>query len=465
MDIVKRIKELTGGAHHMHIGKVKAHMGVEGNIKADLAAKKVVTQKIIESGVDRNDVSERDLDEAGIDSTCSVSSNGHKGHEWPVHPAPGSTEFNEKYLSEVEKMLQDGHWPNGPPPIAQQGSDDRAAGHVPARAVVQEDEDWQVRNLHASVSNVVKSTSRLGYSNGSSGSIYVKLWRDVAPLLLPGTSHMFWEQFTQSRRKVKTTTVRNAIKLRYGTFWNAKLGKRFNKAYLGRISDGTCPLCNNADSGTHVLGACSHRYLKGLYIERHNEAVAIVGKAIMEGAKGGRLTILVADAGRVTGLAANDRIPQQVLSNISGSLLQRMRPDILMFEKEDRESLSVRLEDLQDVQQRRLCKVQLVEVGYYMEVGYADEYREKTLQHAELMGHLGAAGYAEVQLHLLIFGNTGGNFRLTACHLGQLGIGKQATKSLMEKLHFHALNRLEQIVGTRWRLEHEPPQNKRKREQ
>ncbi len=138
MDIVKRIKELTEGGHHVHIGKVKAHMGVEGNIKADLAAKKVVTQKIIDSGVDRNDVSERDLDEAGIDSTCSVSSNAHEGREWPVHPAPGSTEFNEKYLSEVEKMLQEGHWPNGPPPIAQQGSDGRAAGQgVPARAVVQ----------------------------------------------------------------------------------------------------------------------------------------------------------------------------------------------------------------------------------------------------------------------------------------------------------------------------------------
>ena len=216
MDIVKRIKDLTEGGHHVHIGKVKAHMGVEGNIKADLAAKKVAIQKIIDSGVDRNDVSERDLDEAGIDSTCSVSSNAHEGREWPVHPAPGSTEFNEKYLSGVEKMLQEGHWPDGPPPIPQQGSDGRAAGHVPSRAAVREDEDWQVRNLHASVSNAVESTSRLGYSNGA--SIYVKLWRNVAPLLLPGTSHMFWEQFTQSRRKVKTTAVRNAIQLRYGTF-------------------------------------------------------------------------------------------------------------------------------------------------------------------------------------------------------------------------------------------------------
>ena len=210
----------------------------------------------------------------------------------------------------------------------------------------------------------------------------------------------------RAEKKVKTTTVRKAIKLRYGPFWNVKLAKQFNKPYLGRISDVTCPLCNNPDSGTHVLGACNHRYLKGLYIERHIEAVAIVGKAIMDGAKGGCLTALVADAGRhgrVTGLAANDRIPQQVLSNVPGSILQRMRPDILIFEKEDRENLSVRLVDLQDVQQRRLCKVHLLEVAYCMEVGYADKYREKTLQHAELMGHLRAAGYAEVQLHLLIW--------------------------------------------------------------
>ena len=80
-------------------------------------------------------------------------------------------------------------------------------------------------------------------------------------------------------------------------------------------------------------------------------------------------------------------------------------------------------------------------LGIYIlhEGGLCVKYREKTLQHAELMGHLRAAGYAEVQLHLLIIGNTGGSFRLTASHTGQLGIAKQATKSLMEKLHLHAL--------------------------
>ena len=87
--------------------------------------------------------------------------------------------------------------------------------------------------------------------------------------------------------------MHNAIELRYEAFWNAALAKRFNKAYLGRISDGKFPACNNRDSGKHILGACiacSHCYLKGLYIKRHNEAVAIVAKAITEGAKGDCLT-------------------------------------------------------------------------------------------------------------------------------------------------------------------------------
>ena len=68
--------------------------------------------------------------------------------------------------------------------------------------------------------------------------------------------------------------------------------------------------------------------------------------------------------------------------------------DILIFEKEDRENLSIRLEDLQDVQQWRLCKVHLVKAGVCMEVSCADKHRKKTLRQAELMGRLRAAQQA-----------------------------------------------------------------------
>ena len=76
--------------------------------------------------------------------------------------------------------------------------------------------------------------------------------------------------------------------------------------------------------------------MKGLYIERHNETVACLSKAILEGKKGGCLTAMVVDAGwhgKVTGTAKLDRIPQQVLSDVPQNVLRRMRPDLLLFER------------------------------------------------------------------------------------------------------------------------------------
>ena len=45
------------------------------------------------------------------------------------------------------------------------------------------------------------------------------------------------------------------------------------------------------------------------------------------------------------------------------------------------------------------------------------KYKEKSEQHRTLLDLLKNAGYADVQLHLLIFGSTGGMFKLTALHL------------------------------------------------
>ena len=63
------------------------------------------------------------------------------------------------------------------------------------------------------------------------------------------------------------------------------------------------------------LGPAHIGWSKG-YIEIHNEAVGTAGKAIMEGAKGGCLAVLMADAswhGKVAGLCGESRIPSQVV--------------------------------------------------------------------------------------------------------------------------------------------------------
>ena len=82
-------------------------------------------------------------------------------------------------------------------------------------------------------------------------------------MLVPAISNLFWDQFTRTSRQLKTCAVGNALKLRHGTFWSAKLARRFQKPYLGKTSAGKCLLCRDPDSGTHVLGACAHRLVKG----------------------------------------------------------------------------------------------------------------------------------------------------------------------------------------------------------
>ena len=285
---------------------------------------------------------------------------------------------------------------------------------------------------------------------------------------MPGQSHFFWERFSHGNKRLKTGTIRNALRLSYGAFCNAKLAQRFRKPYLGRTSRGMCPLCRQPDSGTHTLGACSHPHMKGLYIERHNETVASLSKAIGEGKKGGCLTTMVTDAGwhgKVTGTAEFDRIPQQVLSDVPEDILRRTRPDLLLFER-IAGSGAISLTSLQQNTERQRCKVHVIEVGFCMETAYLSKFKEKHAQHQQLIGRLKDAGYGDVQLHLLIFGSTGGMFQLTQFHLKQLGITGNPLRLLMEKLHFRALKRLEQLVGTRRRLEHsntEPDIRKRKR--
>ena len=79
MDIVANVKAPTEARGHVHLGKVMAHVGVEGNILADAAAKKVVTQKIDDAGGHLNAIQDEDPEAAGIDATCDVS-NAHEHH-------------------------------------------------------------------------------------------------------------------------------------------------------------------------------------------------------------------------------------------------------------------------------------------------------------------------------------------------------------------------------------------------
>ncbi len=136
------------------------------------------------------------------------------------------------------------------------------------------------------------------------------------------------------------------------------------------------------------------------------------------GQKGGCLTALIVDAGwhgKVTGVASFERIPQQVLPGVPDAVLKRMRPDLLLFERLEG-ACPLNLNSLQHASERQRYKVHVVEAGFCMETAYMAKYQENNAQHQQLITHLREAGYADIKLHLLIFGSTGGMFHLTAQH-------------------------------------------------
>ncbi len=378
-NIVNRLKDLTDAGHCIHLGKVKAHMGVCGNILADAAAKAVVTQYILDADPDNmvNRFSTPELRDAQMDTVCQVNSNAH---EWLVHPIPTCQGTDDRHLEEMEKMLTEGTWPDGDNERAEKGKG--SGGRVAPAAMdakqsaglgEAEDGSWQARKLSTSLSRALSWSCRLGYSNVQ--PVYVRMWRDIQPMLLPEHSDLFWDKLSRGGKRPKTSIVRNALRLRYGAFWNAKLAMRFQKPYLGKPSDGKCPVCKQRDSGTHTLGACAHRHMRGRYIERHNEAVRM-SKAFMEGRKGGCLTALMMDAGwhgEVTGVAAFKRILQQVLPSVPDDVLKRMRPDLLLFERLEGAG-PLDLDSLEHASERQVCKVHVVEVKFCMEPAYMTEY-------------------------------------------------------------------------------------------
>ncbi len=125
---------------------------------------------------------------------CQVNSNAHEHDEWPVHPLPTCQEA-DRHLKEMENMLTEKTWPDGNERRADQGKG--SGGNVAPAAMdarqsaglrATEDDGWQARNLSTSFSRALSRSCRLGYSKVQ--AVYVRLRRDVQPMLMPEHSHL-----------------------------------------------------------------------------------------------------------------------------------------------------------------------------------------------------------------------------------------------------------------------------------
>ena len=141
---------------------------------------------------------------------------------------------SSQYLREVS--LKEGTWPNRSSPDERENMARLAPKcHPQAPDACQDgvvDDKWQARNFTTSLSKAWRKFCRLGYSDHN--SLYARLWRDAKPMLVPAISHLFWEQFTRSSKKLTTCTVRKALKLRWDLL-ECQIGQTFSKSsILGR---------------------------------------------------------------------------------------------------------------------------------------------------------------------------------------------------------------------------------------
>ena len=131
-----------------------------------------------------------------------------------------------------------------------------------------------VRNLDDALKAEIHEKLRLGQSNQE--SVYYKSWSSIQRFSNAKFSNAFWDM-----PAIKEPMRVDLLKARFGRLWNKKLAFMFKMPYLAGEStarDMKCP--GDPDSAGHMIGNCSHKEMKALYIARHDRATRQVIKEI-----------------------------------------------------------------------------------------------------------------------------------------------------------------------------------------
>ena len=265
---------------------------------------------------------------------------------------------------------------------------------------------------------------------------YYKLWHDLRKHVHSNSSTAMWHssELTENDRLLIHRT-------KWGACYNNKLAHRFKRA----PSD-ACPLCNQPDSCSHMLGGCEHPTMVALRQSRHDTAVKLVQEAVGDGKMGGYYTIM--DAGRWGDLpdnVASKRLPAWLVPTGAPPPgrgdIKRYRPDILIVEH-----LSCRLGGRWDkraptqatlANMRAKAVIHIVEVGYTSDLAYHAKVAEKAAQHKELAAYLSSTGWTVKNHTPIVMGTSGTLFTDTRTALMGLGVPPDEATNLMSKLHTH----------------------------
>ena len=250
------------------------------------------------------------------------------------------------------------------------------------------------------------------------------------------------------------------MRYRHNGLWNKKHADRIHKPYRAHIYARrrhdvlhACPLCGLEDGAGHMLGGCEHRDIKGLIIERHNDAVRLLAQEIRNSDRfrDAALVMDCKESDRESVLAIGTRVPNWIYEGVPEEHKDRLRPDLVLFEGITADQLR---QGCLDTLKTRTT-IHVVEIGYGPDTRLLELRQRKLEQHMELIQALRNSGWTVSNPHPILLG-AGGSIGITAStfltHI--LGLPASRSDGIKRKLIGIAAKRAVQMVGTRRALEY-----------
>ena len=305
----------------------------------------------------------------------------------------------------------------------------------------------------------LKDASRKYYQTGMTNqTMYTDIWDRVTPEMELEVSNAFWKSHAITTAAIRQVlkarygvmwNMRQAYKMNCSYFANGPIAK-----------NALCPMCRQTDSTNHLLNGCMHPEMQALQIERHNEAGRLILKELAQGKHGAyHIMADVGRYSKVKALGIHEnRIDKKILPdatfrrhNLNPRNRNKLRPDIMVINSSKRP-----LKRKRDSEEGRatIGTAYIVEIGYTSEGRYHEKLAEKQEQHAQLVTLMESQGY-QVVINTIILGSSGGIFKSTTEALEDLGVDFNRRKRLLQRLHIHSVRWLHTTVKKRRLLENE----------
>ena len=401
LDTARRMIARANAGVRTHIQKVKAHSGIQGNERADAAAK------------------------------AAAQPDADHDYTTPEH-APFAGRWRPAF----------------------QGPD--GGGEVDPEA----QPPRMVSNLNASLRKALHAStktggSRMGVYATETARMYDGIEGDRA---LGKESNAMWgsshvgapQQRVTLLNRMGQTYTRQMAHRRRGPYPPGKPG-------APPTGDERCLLCGEPDTITHRLLTCKHPQMEAMRDKRHNDA----GRGTHEDVQscsgcGNVFTILdVCKSAELRELGADSTrmLRWMVPSELAGDAeLVKLRPDILRILELPSAPTEAEIEHA--VNNTGQYTVQVVEIGYCVDTNWRDKVKQKLQQHKKLMELLKEAGWkVDETPHIIVLGANGTVYLSGKEALQKLGLTSTQASALLTRLHLLAVQSAYNMHLARRRLE------------